>query len=178
MLGFLRKTFYFDTTIYIVDMPKETIVQRLDTIFFERNGLFKSPNLSGQFDEYPDTFTLTPKWSPAIIRNFESRAAYLKGRISETACGKTKIEVSVKPNSVYGILFLPFAAFGIYSLVRAFTVQGNQSNLYGGLFILIIGLPLLIGFARAMAGGLLSDFEKYLDIQSAKVDKQPLTQAL
>ena len=166
MLNFLIKTFYFDTTTYIVDVPKETIVQRLDTLFFERSGLFKSPNLSGQFVDYPDTFTMTPKWSPTYIRNFERRAAYLKGTITELNGGKTKIEIAVRPNSVFGMLFLPFAIFGIYNLIRAFTVEGNQSNLYGGLFILLIGLPIIIGIAKAMAGGLQSDFEKYLNIHS------------
>lgn len=178
MLKYLIKTFYYETVTYIVNAPKETVVQQLDTLFMERSSLFKSPNLSGQFVDYPDSFTMTPKWSPAFIRNFERRAAYLKGIIRETESGKTKIEIAVRPNSIFGILFLPFAIFGIYNLIKAFTVQGNQSNLYGGFFLLVIGLPLIIGIAKGMAGGLQEDFERYLNIHPVREDKQPLTQAL
>ena len=154
----------------MVTAPKETVVQQLDTLFMERSSLFRSPNLRGRFVDYPNSFTMTPKWSSAFIKNFETDAAYLKGIITETDYGKTRIEIAIRPNSVFAMLFLPFAIFGVYNLFRAFTVHGNENNLYGGLFLLIMALPLIIGMAKGMASGLQADFEKYLNIRPLEED--------
>ena len=162
MFKFLIKTFYYETTTYIVNTPKETVIQQLDTLFTERSGLFKSPNLRGHFVEFPHSFAMTPKWSPFTIKSFESRAAYLKGVVEDTANGKSVIEIAVRPNSVFGIIFIAFAMCGIYNLIVAFMSIGTKNNLYGGLLLLIAGLPIEVGMARVTAGGLRSEFEKYL----------------
>ncbi|HYE55155.1 MAG TPA: hypothetical protein VD996_09940 [Chitinophagaceae bacterium] len=103
-----------------------------------------------------------------MIRNFERSPAYLKGTISENGPGQTRIEIAVRPNSVFAILFLPFAIFGIYNFIRGFAPKGNPNDFYGGLFMLTVGLPGIIGMCRVTAGKLRSNFENYMNLEPNK----------
>ncbi|NNV55251.1 hypothetical protein [Limnovirga soli] len=161
MFKLLLKTFYYQKINYEVNYPKEKLVERIDSLFSDKSGLFQSPNLIGEFINFPNSFSLVPKRSLAVIRNFERSAAYLKGTIVETVNGKTKIEILLRPNSIFGMFFLFFVPFSMYNVCIYFSTAGTPNNLYVGLFILIVALPLQFVLARVMANGLRKNFEKY-----------------
>lgn len=133
-------------------------------MFTEKKGLFKSPNLTGHFVEYPDSFFITPKWSFAHIRNYETDPAYLKGIIFDTVNNRTKIEITVRPNSVFLIVLVGFliAAIGrLYKfLVDKELLVKLLPALFGGIFI----LGLLSVTAKYFTKSIRSSFERYLEI--------------
>jgi hypothetical protein len=163
MMKFLKETFYYASADYIVDFPKEVIVENLNVLFLERKSVFSSPNLRGHFVDYPNSFVMQPKWSIAIIQNFERSSAYLKGSISETPDKKTKIKLLVRPNSVFGILFFSFFLFAIYNLIKFFSARNNLNVLYGALWIIFFGFPIIILIAKVSTYNLRKNFTNYLD---------------
>src|SRR4051812_44848030 len=98
MFKLLYKTFYYNNFSYVVNIPKETVIERLDHLFIEKSGLFSSPNLGGKFVDYPDTFYMTQKWWLGNIRSFEREPAILKGVISKISDTQTRIDIAVRPN--------------------------------------------------------------------------------
>ena len=166
MFNYLKKTFYYEPSTYIVATPKEKIIKKLDILFVEKKGIFKSPNLRGSFIDYPNSFTMEPKWSIGNIQSFERSSAYLKGNISDAQGGKTMIEILVRPNSIMGILSLAFLIFGIYNITTFFILKGHPYKLYAGLSFIFIFIPIFIVMARVSAQALRKNFEKYLKISS------------
>lgn len=173
----LYKTFYYDTFFYILDVPKDTVIERLDHLFMEKSGLFKSPNLRGKFVDYPDTFYLTQKWWFGHIRGLESEPAILKGVITKVGDKQTKIEISVRPNSVFWILAVFFLPYGLFILYSAITTSDLNKTL-GGLWVTFFVLPILYFIARTTSKKLRTAFEKYMNIEPIDEDKLPLTAVL
>ena len=158
----LYSAFYYDTFRYHLFSPKQTIVNQIDDLFTLKRGLFKGPNLNGRFVEYPDKFYITPKWAFEYIRNFETKPAYLKGAITEKNNNETIIEISVRPNSVYLILFVFFLPISLYWLYKA-AITKNLITLLSGLW-LIFCLPLLFFFAKNASNKLRKSFESYMNM--------------
>jgi hypothetical protein len=168
MFTYLKKTFYYEPSTYIVSNSKQEIIHRLDTLFVEKKGIFKSPNLRGHFSDYPNTFSMEPKWSIGSIQGFERRSAYLKGNILNTQDGKTKIEILVRPNSILGILSLAFLVLGLYKVFTFLTSQSHPFELYAGLSFIFIFVPIMIVMARISVKTLRQSFEKYLKISERR----------
>lgn len=124
----LYKTFYYDTFTYHLFSPKQTVVDQLNEIFAVNKGTLRSPNLDVKFVDYPDTFFMTQKWWLGHISNFEKEPAILKGVITKKNDNETIIEISVRPNSVYIILFVCFLPFGLYSLYKAAVIKRTQRD--------------------------------------------------
>ena len=163
MLNYLKKTFYYETWNYIIDIPKEILVQKLDVLFVEKDSIFQMPNLSGHFIRYPNSFALHPKWSEDF-NNVETCSAYLIGDLSETPDGRTRLQVSVRPSLLSGIIFLLDLVFGLYNVVVFFTAPGDHYNLLAGLLFLLFALPIIIVVTRASVHSLKENLTKYLDI--------------
>jgi hypothetical protein len=159
----LYKTFYYEIFFYVVDVPTEKVVKQLDHLFTEKSGLLKSPNLSGRFVDYPDSFYITPKWSLMIIRNFEREPAILKGVITKLSETQTKIEIAVRPNSIFLILSVILLPVGLFNLYREVTTK-NLNTIWAVLFLLIF-IPLLYILARVSSNRLRKAFEKYMNVK-------------
>ena len=162
---FLVSTFYSRSIAYDIQVQKEEIVEKLNTLFTQNSKVFSSPNLYGNFTEYPDSFLLKPKWSMIAIKNFEHDPAYLSGTLSVTENGGTKIEVELRPNSVFGILFIVFTLFALYHLYKYFLPSGTNNNLFICLFVIVIMVPILCAIAGTASHSLKKNFEKYLEIE-------------
>jgi hypothetical protein len=159
----LYKTFYYEIFFYVVDVPTEKVVKQLDHLFNEESGFLKSPNLSGRFVDYPDSFYITPKWSLMIIRNFEREPAILKGVITKLSETQTKIEIAVRPNSIFLILSVILLPVGLFNLYREVTTK-NLNTIWAVLFLLIF-IPLLYILARVSSNRLRKAFEKYMNVK-------------
>lgn len=168
------KIFYFQVFYYIIDAPKEVVIESINHLFMERSHLFKSPNLSGKFVDFPETFYMTQKWWFANIRNFESEPAILKGVITEVNSIQTKIEIAVRPNSIFLILFLFFLPYGGYFLYNALITK-EFNPLYVGLWTLLFVLPLLCIVAKFCSKRLRKTFEKYMNLSPADEVVLPAT---
>ncbi|MBS1914925.1 MAG: hypothetical protein JST87_01540 [Bacteroidetes bacterium] len=164
---FLVNTFYNRNIVYEIPMAKDDVIEKLGELFSERCGLFSSPNLYGKFtDVY--SFVLKPKRSLISIRSFEQDPAYLNGTLSDTENGGTKIEVKLRPNSVFGILFITLALFAFYHLYQYFfMISGTTNNLFIFLFLVFIMVPILCAMAGTASHSLKENFEKYLGIGDA-----------
>lgn len=159
----LYKTFYYNHFVYVVHAPLHTVIEQLDHLFRERSGLLKSPNLSGRFISYPGSFQMTPKWSLGVIQNFEKAPAILKGLLSSAGDTKTRIDVSVRPNSVFLILSIFFLPFGLYKLYQAPTTNDLES-LLAGLWMTVVAMPVLFFFARGASNKLRRNFQQYMNV--------------
>lgn len=164
MLTFLLKTFYNEPETYTTVLSKQDIIDMLDSLFAKQNEIFKGPNITGEFIDYPDSFSITRKWSFIAIKNLERKPAYLKAVVREAGNDNIEIDIWTRPNSVFGIFFLTLALFGIYNLYISSTSRGTQNDLYGGLFVIFIALPILYFIARTISNSLKEDFKKYLQL--------------
>jgi hypothetical protein len=170
MLKRLYKTFYYETFFYVLDSPKEIIIEKIDHLFVEKSGLFKSPNLRGKYVDYPNTFYLTQKWWFGHIKGLEGEPAILKGVITAVNSTQTKIEVSVRPNSVFWVLAILFLPYGLYTLYKG--IRTNELNTtLGGLWLIFFGAPILYFFAQMTSKKLRTSFEKYMNMQPIDEDR-------
>ena len=174
MIRRLYNIFYFENFTYLVDASKETVIERLNSIFMEKPGRLNHPNLSGKFIDFPDTFYLTQKWWLIHISNFEREPAILKGAISKISDTQTRVEISVRPNSVFLILTIFFLPYGLFNLYRA--VGTNDTHgLFIGLWLTFFALPVLFVVARIASKKLRKTFEKYFNVAPLDKHKLPLT---
>ncbi|MEJ8843861.1 hypothetical protein WG954_15830 [Lacibacter sp. H375] len=166
----LYKTFYYNHFVYVVHAPLETVIEQLDHLFREKSGLFKSPNLSGRFISFPGSFRMTAKWSLGIIQNFEKDPAILKGLLSSAGDTKTRIDISIRPNSVFLILSIFFLPIGLYNLYQAATTKDANSLLIG-LWMTFVAIPVLFFFARGASNALRKNFQQYMNVRPASEDE-------
>jgi hypothetical protein len=104
----------------------------------------------------------------------EREPAILKGVITKVSDKQTKIEISVRPNSVFWILAVFFLPYGLYLLYKAMTTNDLNSTL-GGLWVTFFVLPILYFIAKTTSRKLRTVFEKYMNIEPIDEDKLPLT---
>ncbi len=170
MFKLLYKTFYYEQFSYVLDTSKENIIERLDNLFMTKSGLFASPNLTGKFVDFPETFYMTQKWSFLNIQNFEREPAILKGVLSKISDTKTHIDISVRPNAVFLILAVFFSSYGLYNLYKSVILEDTNMPLVG-LWLTFFALPVLVLFARNASGKLRKAFEKYMDAMPVEKDQ-------
>ena len=119
-----------------------------------------SKNITGRFKD-ENTFSITHKWSFAIIRWIESDPAYLKGSLKQEG-SSTIIETTVRPNSLFVIFFYLMIIFLLLSIsgVNIFNVQSDIP------FILIFPLFSIILFflIKIYTTGLRKRFERLLNL--------------
>jgi hypothetical protein len=118
-----------------------------------------APNLAGRFNS-ENSFTLTSKWSILSIGWIERSNAYLRGTLSDYNDG-TRIEVSVRPNSVFVILF--------YALIMLFTFEVFGMTVAEGPVWLKLGLYvmfclILLFCMRLFVESLKIKLEKFLNL--------------
>ena len=172
----LYKTFYYENFTYVVNSSKETVIDRLDHLFMEKSRLLRS-NLNGKFVDFPDTFYMTQKWWLTHIRNFDREPAILKGVLSKISDTQTRIDIAVRPNSVFLIFAVFFLPYGLFNLYRAVTTKDTNA-VFGGLWLTFFVLPLLFMLARIASNRLRRAFEKHMSATPVDDHKLPLTSVL
>jgi hypothetical protein len=168
LFNFLRNTLYGYSCSYTLDVAPDELLRKLNLLFTERAGLFKSPNLRGGFGKDPASFFLTRKWWPGYIRGFGSNPdpVTLSGRISGGGTGQARLEINVKPNFIFLFflaLLLPFAVYQAIAL-------GHSGNLHddGGLLLLmVIAGAFLLLMAKWLADSIRRAMEKFLELPPA-----------
>ena len=123
-----------------------------------------SVNMTGRFKS-DGSFIFTHKWSLAIIRWVETSPAYLNGTISSED-SKTIIETSVRPNSLFVLLFYLFIALFLVQLVGRSIIIGESKSV-SLIYFLVFGL-ILFGFMQLFTIGLKNRFERLLRITPDK----------
>ena len=163
LYSFLYKSFYYETFIYETGMSKERVLERLRYLFEQEKGLFQPPNLRGHFAG-EQSFYITPKWSFMSIRGFESDPAVLKGVVSETSPKRSRIEIAVRPNSVFLILFVIFFMVAVFQLVMAFSGEDSNNHFFKLIIIVVAAFPFLVWQATSVSVKIRKNFEDYLGI--------------
>lgn len=132
--------YYSDNT---VDGLKSDIQQ----LFDKTNGLNFSVNLTGEFiSDYE--FSMTPKWQLAIIRNIEKSLSFLNGKIFSDEMNRTRVTFTVRPNSIFLILFFALPIIGFFEIISNNLYRdAYYESIFGVTFILVIPtLMLLFGY--------------------------------
>lgn len=73
----------------------------------------KKINLTGKFIS-DNEFELTPRWQAINIRSYERELSFLKGKIYVDELNQTKVDFSVRPNSIFVIFFFIFPIVAIF----------------------------------------------------------------
>ena len=74
-----------------------------------------------------------------------------------------------KNRSLFTFLIIVTILSGIGELTGLLSGPGNIAHVYIGLFILIVGLPIVVGIAKGAAYSLRSAFEEELGLESARI---------
>lgn len=146
---------------YITNLSPDGFKSKLESIFNRKTFDFKY-NLSGKFtDEYK--FKATSKWTIGVyIRSFENDPAYLRGTIHNHSKG-CKIEVSVRPNSIFMLFGIVFPIVGVTLLINGLNI-GDEESVFGGLFFALMGgFWYLVG--KFLRRRLKRQFEEYLQVK-------------
>ncbi|MGG9963526.1 hypothetical protein [Ferruginibacter sp. SUN106] len=164
MPNFFYKTLYFESFTYVTDTTPQLLTGKLEVLFNEKQGWFKSPNLKGEFLEYPAIFSITPKrWLVQIRGGEEREPAKLSGIISSLNTTQTKIDIVVKPNAVYRLLFFVCLPFAVFIIIKSLLTMEFHFSLLGP-WPFVFGLFFLFISAKNAATKLRNNFEKYLNI--------------
>ena len=120
-----------------------------------------SINMTGRFKS-ENSFRLRPKWSVAIIRWFETSSAYLNGTLSSNE-NKTIIDVSIRPNSAFVLLFY---LTGVLFLVELFgrSMFHGEPKAFSLIIFPIFGL-IIFGLIQLFTTGLRNRFEGLLHLR-------------
>lgn len=85
-----------------------------------------SINMTGRFKS-DNSFRVAPKWGLAVIRWIETSSAYLNGTLTSKE-NKTIIEVSIRPNSAFVLLFyLMIILFLVELFGHSMFVEGSKT---------------------------------------------------
>ncbi len=103
------------------------------------------------------------------IRNFENDPAMLKGVVSEIGLKRSRIEIVVRPNSIFLIFFIILLFFGLFQLTMIFTGENSNNHFFGAVIIIGGALPFWIWQATRVTGSIRKNFEEYLGIHSEEV---------
>ncbi|GAB2815906.1 hypothetical protein [Ferruginibacter profundus] len=172
MPNFFYKTLYFDTFTYVTDTTPQLLTGKLEVLFNEKQGWFKSPNLKGKFLEYPSIFSVTPKrWFVQIRGGEEREPAKLSGIISPINATQTKIEIVVKPNAVYRLLFFVCLPFAVFIIIKSLLTMEFHFSLLGP-WPFVFALFFLFISAKNAATRLRHSFEKYMGITPVKLTNE------
>ena len=163
IFNILMKTFYRNKIVYITNTPKDEILDLLDTLFTEKKGLFKSPNLTGEFINFPFGFWIKPKWSSMSIQGGGSPAS-IKASIIDWDKNKTKIEIIIKPHLGFGIMFILLFVLALYNLFQYLIIKKSQESLFLSLFLLLVFLPAFFLIIKSTTLNLKNNFQNYLGI--------------
>ena len=134
----LWKTHY----VYYSDKPLESLRFDMEQLFENSKRIRVPVNLTGQFTAQYD-FLITPKYQFVTIQNFEQEMSFIRGHISMNKSNKSEISFTVRPNSIFVILFFIFPVFGIIAFMsNMYKSKLANSEIVG--FIFTIGVPLLM----------------------------------
>ena len=147
---------YKYTTHNSVDDVRTQIESILDRRWYDF-----SVNITGLF-KTNGSFTLTHKWSLAIIRWIETSPAYLNGTLSSEG-NKTIMQISLRPNSLFVILFYLMTILFLFELFGGSLFVG-QSKSFSLLFFALFSV-ILFGMMQLFTIGLRNRFERILHLR-------------
>ena len=144
---------------YIVNDTTDNVRRDFESITTRRWHDF-SENITGRLKN-DGSFTLTHKWSFAVIKWIENSPAYLSGTL-EAEGDKTKINVVLRPNSAFVLFFYLLAFLFIIELI-GFNTFIEGPKLFKLLFFPFFNL-ILYGLMQMFATGLKNRFERMMKV--------------
>jgi hypothetical protein len=107
----LSKLLFEEEFIFYTDQSVEALKSDVQSFLSKTT----SGNLKG--DYFPDSkFAIKPRWQWAVINSFERADAVLKGQIFNDGFNQALVKFTVRPNSIFPILFFGFLSLGIFYL--------------------------------------------------------------
>jgi hypothetical protein len=136
---------------YYSEQSVEELREHIRYVLSEPPTLDYSVNLVGKFIS-ENQFKMTPKWQFIPIRNYERDEAYLDGRMIPQDKNRTQVKFSIRPNTVFVILFFVFPFGSLMFLSTYFLDTTNNIGFLGGVFAFAVVVPginlLLAGSAK------------------------------
>ncbi len=170
MVRYFRELFTYTVFNYTLNKPGNALIDLLEGFFTTGSQFFSPSCMSGEFVDYPNTFVVVKtRWPASVFSPYFNNLAILKGVITVVDDNKTKIEIAVKPGMLFTFLIIVTILSGIGELTGLLSGPGNIAHVYIGLFILIVGLPIVVGIAKGAAYSLRSAFEEELGLESARI---------
>ena len=163
-MKFLPKQILEEEFQYYSDKSVEGLKTEIQQLFDKTKGWNFSVNLTGEFtSEYE--FKMTPKWQFAVIKNFERQVAYLNGKILVDESKRTRVNFSVRPNSILLIFFFLFPMFGIYILTTD-KIEGDivEARIAGLVFTFLVPALMLV-FGHFAKQGIKNRFIKTFELR-------------
>lgn len=156
-MNLIKKLFYYERFQYKIEKPIDVVQAHIEKEL-ERGVFSYQQNIAGSFTS-EHTFKASPIFGTQIS-NFERGNSFLKGTLQEQRGKTTLINIDIRPNSVYGILFL-FSLFGSVLAIITIPFKGLE-QLYVGLFFLIVSF-ILFKMAIRVRGSIKKNFEKIIN---------------
>lgn len=126
---------------YTSHLSVEDIRNEIETLLIKTKGFNFSINLTGKFTNQYE-FKVTAKWQIAVSSNIPWGETNIKGFIFKNAKNQTQVNLVVRPNPLFPILFV---LLPVFCLVSLFTLEQNRRNTDFYLSIsLIIFTPIVL----------------------------------
>jgi hypothetical protein len=149
---------------YYSDNTVDGLKSEIQQLFDKTKGLNFSVNLTGEFT-FDNEFKMTPKWQLVYIRNFEKDLSYLNGKIFSDEMNRTRVTFTVRPNSVFLIMFFAFLLFGLFELISNNLFKDvYYASIFGVIFILVIPTLMLL-FGHLAKQGIKNRFIETFDLR-------------
>lgn len=149
-MDILPKIIWKEAFSYYSDNSVDGLKKDIQQLFSQSKERDFSINLTGKFTAEFE-FQMIPKWQLAVIRNFEREESYLNGTIFSDEENRTRVDFTVRPNSIVPIFFFLFPMFGLIALTAG-NENGNmnQGNIVGFVFAFVVptGMALFGYFAK------------------------------
>jgi hypothetical protein len=125
-------------------------------------------NLEGKF--FSDgNFTIKSRWQLAVLNSFERELAYLNGEILQHADNRTAIKCTVRPNSIFPILFFGFLLLGLCYLGNHILNDQSLSKVeIVRVIFLLIGSMLILVFSHVAKKSLSDRFAGTFNLKPVK----------
>lgn len=160
-MNLIPKQIWKSTYHYYSDQPMDILKADIQQLLDQKEGWTFSVNLKGEFtSEYE--FNMTPKWQLANINSYERKISYLEGQIFQDESENTRVDLTIRPNSVLAIFFFLFPFIGFFILISD---EGKNGHVIGGLvFTLIVPLLMLL-FGHFAKSGIKDTFVRAFDLK-------------
>jgi len=154
------KAFFFPLqSIYLYDVSKELVIERINDFFHRERSLFDSNNLLGEFIN-KDSFEIWMK--SAAYKTGLVGQSRMTGEIKEVQNGSTEILLKAKPNKGLYLMFFVFMVFGLIYLFNGIQTGSLKFLLFSGL--MLIGGPIVcIGISSVQIQAIKDNYLKYID---------------
>lgn len=159
MIKFVKQSFFGQTFSYDIDSSLNNVLDKFDNLFNNQNRLFDSPNLAGDFVDYPNGFYLYKKHSAMVIRG-GGKSVALDGKFESTPNNATKITITIRPNLVFFVLFIGIIIISSLQIANAI-IKSNSKNILPFILMLFSSL-IIIYIPRLVTRDIKESFEDFI----------------